>query len=141
LRAAAELTLNADLRRALAADDLDLDRIAALLDETRNVGVMLDTAGLGYMFQQAIVGLAERLRVRPEDRTQLCMLEQAVALARTAPLDVNLWKAQSIYAELVWTVEPAMRVRAAQDDEAAQVWVDRFTALGEQLGFWMETRQ
>jgi hypothetical protein len=69
------------------------------------------------------------------------MLEQAVALARTAPLDVNLWKAQSIYAELVWTVEPAMRVRAAQDDEAAQVWVDRFTALGEQLGFWMETRQ
>jgi hypothetical protein len=141
LRMAAELTLNADLRRALTAGDLDLDRIAALLDEARGVGIVLDTAGLGYMFQQAIVRLAERLRVRPEDRTQLRMLEQAVALARTAPLDVNLWKAQSIYAELVWTVEPAMRVRAVQDDEAAQVWIDRFTALGEQLGFCVEMRR
>jgi len=126
---AADFFLNTNLRRALEKEELDLDRITTLLDEAARGKITLDTAGLGYALQQ-IMG---RLAADPTDLTVLKKLQVAAALVRTLPFEVDLWRAQNVYYELLRGVYPEFLDKADQGDEEAQAWVERFVPLGEAL--------
>jgi hypothetical protein len=45
---------------------------------------------------------------------------------------VNLWKPQNVYFQLLHGVLPDMKGRG---DEKSKVWIERFVALGDKLGF------
>jgi hypothetical protein len=130
---AADFFLNTTLRRALEQEELDLDRITTLLDEAARGKITLDTAGLGYTLQQTLQQIMGRLAADPTDLTVLKKLQATAALVRTLPFEVDLWRAQNVYYELLRGVYPEFLDKADQGDEEAHAWVERFIPLGEGL--------
>lgn len=133
----ADFFLNTSLRRALEAEELDLGQITTLLAEAQRDNITLDTAGLGGAFQPSLQRLLGRLAATPADLTLLQKLQATVALLRTFPFAVDLWKAQNLYYALLGTVYPEFLDQADQGDATAQSWVECFIALGATLGVWV----
>jgi len=132
-QSAAEFILNTDLRQSFSSETLEVDRITSLLEEAKAWNVELDTEGLGYMMQQALEKIMTRLVSTPDDITVMENLVDAVVLARSAPLTVNLWKVQNLYYEMLKNNYPENQKRAQQGDETAAEWTTRFLSLGQQL--------
>ena len=137
--ASAEFVLNSHLRKALDnSDEFDLGRIGTLLDEAQMEDVSLDTASLEYVFRRSIERMAERLSASPTDLSLLQKLEEAAGLMESLPFEVNTWRVQNVFYEMVQTVCPEVKRRAEQGDAQAQEWVGSFLALGEKLSVLVE---
>lgn len=137
--ASAEFVLNSRLRQALdSSDEFDLRRIGTLLDEAQMEDVSLDTASLEYVFRRSVERMAERLSASPTDFSLLQKLEEAAGLMESLPFEVNTWRVQNVFYEMVQTVYPEVKRRAEQGDAQAQEWVGSFVALGEKLSVLVE---
>ena len=96
LAVAADLCLNAKLRRVLQGEGLDPEVVRPLLEEARLAGATLDATALGLLLAVNIESLAEQLLEQPDDLARLERLNKAAQLVRTLPFEVNLWKTQNI---------------------------------------------
>jgi alpha-amylase/alpha-mannosidase (GH57 family) len=136
---AAEFTLNADLRHAIEAENLNLHRIQTLLEEVKRVGVPLDNATLEFAFRVKLEAMADRLRSKPADLALLQSLSGAVDVARSTPLNVQLWRIQNIYSGLVKEIYLPMRdgKQPFQNGDRNQ-WLELFRSLGERISFQLE---
>jgi hypothetical protein len=132
LTAAAGLALNGLLREALESDEPDPERVRALLEDAEKADVELAAASLGYTLSRTVERLAARLAESPFDPDRLDHLDAAVRLARSLPFEVDFWKAQNIYHDLLLEAYPEA-LRRAPADEAARSFAERFAALGEPL--------
>jgi len=132
-RMAAELALNTSLKEALEAPAPDPARLAAILEEAKNVGVVLHEDGLGLSVSHTLERLAESLRGDPSDLARLEELEAVVDLARQLPFEVDFWQVQNVYYRLLRSVWPGGRREAEAGLEDARKWTERFLALGEKL--------
>jgi len=56
------------------------------------------------------------------------MVEALVSLSRVPPLEVDLWKSQNIYYQLVGALSGANQTRISG------AWLDHFRGLGKWLG-------
>src|SRR5690606_31110236 len=130
---AAEFVLNRDIRATLAADRVDLDHARELLEEAEAIRVQLDREGLSYVFGKALERIAYQLLEQPHDLQLLEAWDGLASLIASLPFDVNLWKSQNVFYELLNTVYPAVRERADGGEAEAGRWAELFTALGEQL--------
>jgi len=130
---AADFMINKDLRWAVSEDEPNLKQIHALTQEAAVWKISLDTAGLGYRLSRTIGRMAERLREHPADLAHLQALAATVELAKTLPFEVNLWRCQNIYFEVLQSACPDFLARAEDADDEAQSWLDHFAALGQQL--------
>ena len=133
LEIAAEVTLNSDLRRAFENDDLDLGKIGALVDEAQVAKVPFDSPTLEYAIRKTLERLATRLASSPGDLPLLEKLNASVAMARSLPFEVALWRAQNIYYNLMLTEYRRVHEQAAAGDPEAQAWAECFRALGSKL--------
>lgn len=133
-RTAAEVVLSAELRRAFEQEEPDLDQVRAHLEAVAMWRIDLDTEGLSYALRRTMERLADRFRAEPSDLANLQRLDTIVSLARFLPFEVNLWKAQNTYYEVLHTAHPDFfREMAEQGDESASTWVSHFLTLGEKL--------
>ncbi len=132
---AAEFAINTELRRLLQAYPLDLDRIQALRSEAARSGVLIDSAGLGYALARTIERITEQFRASSESIDQLQQLDSAIALAQSLPLEVDIWKTQNVYYELLQTIYPEFQKEADQGYQDARQWIAAFNALGRRLRF------
>jgi alpha-amylase/alpha-mannosidase (GH57 family) len=114
-QAAAELVLNVDLRRAFEEPLVDSEEVERLLEETRALGVDLDTVGLSYALGKALEAMLAHLEKHPDDPGLVHRLESMVDLARSAPFQVNLWQAQNRCYGMLQTALPAMEPAVAED--------------------------
>ena len=130
--AAAELVLNGYLRQALEQEEVDAERVNALLEAAKLEGVPLDTATLEFAYRHKLERLTERLIVSPTvDLLQ--QLDSAASLIRALPFRVDLWKIQNSYYRLLENIYPNMQRQKEQGDLAAQAWLNAFKALGRKL--------
>jgi hypothetical protein len=136
LTMSAEFVVNAALRRQFSSPDPDLDRIRALLDAARTDKVSLDAPGLGYAFKKNLDRLFTSLLEAPSDLGLLNKLASLVAMARALPFEVNLWRVQNVYHQLLRNAYPAMR---ELPEEESQAWTAKFEQLGRQLSFEIST--
>ena len=134
----AEFVLNHSLRRAIENIELDVRKLQSMLEEAKRQHVGLDGKGLGHAFSHALERLALRVQMTPSDLPSLQRLHAAVALVPTLPFDVNLWKVQNFYAELVHTAQLEIRRRAVQGSAVAAEWCDTFDKLGQLLKVCLE---
>jgi len=132
-QSAAEFILNSDLRKAVSGDSLDLERMRSILDDTRTWKVELDTEELSYLLQQTLERMMARLVTTPEDIDFLKELLDAARMLRALPFQVDLWKVQNLYHEMLKSTYPEFQTRAQQGDKAAQEWLNQFVSLGQQL--------
>lgn len=133
LYTATEFVLNTSLRYALAEDEPDLERIKAILNEAKIFKVPLDGASLGYIIKKSLEKMGERLYENPEDISQIRRLDSFVGLILTLPFEVDLWKIQNIYYEMLQRNYPELQAKEIQGDESLRTWIEHFEALGDKL--------
>jgi len=130
---AAEFTLNSLLRRELDAGKIDLDRVHALLVESKRTGISLDAQTLEFAMRGATERLAEKWFGDPESMERLHALSDAAGLAPAFPFPTDLSKAQNLFFKLLQDVYPGYAERSDNGDAAASEWTAAFSALGEKL--------
>ncbi|NJN67806.1 MAG: malto-oligosyltrehalose synthase [Chloroflexaceae bacterium] len=132
--ATAEFVLNSDLRRAVAEIVPDQEHIQTILERAQMWEVELDTAGLAYTIQETMEQLVRRVHDCPNERETLQSLESFIDVIRSMPFEVDFWKIQNAYFELVNTVYVEMQECADEGDEDARLWATHFISLGDKLG-------
>jgi len=130
---AAEVTLNNDLRRALESENMNFGRIAALVDEVTTAGVPFDATTLEFALRKNLERMAELFSAEPARRDLLEDLSGGIRISKLLPFEVQLWRVQNMFYNLMLTVYPRMQNRAATGDEEARAWVDAFRTLGARL--------
>ncbi|MEZ0227499.1 MAG: DUF3536 domain-containing protein [Planctomycetota bacterium] len=109
---AAGLVLNAHLRRAFEARPVDIARIKTLLDEAARARVTLDKDGLSFTLEATIESLFEDLAKAPGDEKLIATLKEILEIHRKLPFDVNLWRVQNVYWDLLRRAEPDVKRNA-----------------------------
>jgi len=130
---AAEFILNTDLRRALAADELDAARIENLVANAHIWDSELDLEGHGYLLQQTLIRMMRLVFENPDDQELLERLTSAVDLGSRLPFPLDLGQVQTLYYRMLPTARAERNARAAQGSEAAVSWMERFDILGHHL--------
>jgi hypothetical protein len=130
--AAAELVLNGDLRRALQHQEINAERVTALLESAKIAGVTLDTSTLEFAYRQNLQRLANCLARRPAVSV-LRELRDATELLVKLPFAVDLWRVQNIFYVLVQSVYPQMQKRQLEGEQTAQEWVTVFEDIAQRL--------
>jgi alpha-amylase/alpha-mannosidase (GH57 family) len=100
-REAASLVLHANLRRGFEADPVDLQAVRAVLDEAQKLRLPLDGQVLAYSLQTTLERMAERYAREPGNAELLAQLRAVLELHERLPFDVNLWKVQNVYWDLL----------------------------------------
>lgn len=137
---AAEFALNSSLRTAFEdSDNIDFTRIDALLDEAGANNVTLDGTTLGFALREAIKRLSEEFLENSDNLELMKKLEAAAGLARSLPFDVNVWRSQNHYYQMLQKIYPAWLEKALAGDSMAREWVYHFVALGQNLSVKVDT--
>jgi alpha-amylase/alpha-mannosidase (GH57 family) len=134
-QAAAEVTLNAELRRAIEAESLNVDLVRALMEEAKAVHVNLDAATLEYALRGKLERIAEEWESQPCNAEKLTSLESAVKLARSFPFEIRLWEIQNVYHSVLLNSANGNKPHAAGCE--GPEWTQTFRSLGDQLGMRM----
>jgi hypothetical protein len=132
-RLTANVALNTGLRLALTEPWPNLEEIEAQLRAAELWNIDLDDEGLAYALQQSIDQLAIKYGENPEDLEQLDHLVVMAELARSLPFEVNLWKAQNIYWNILRTHYPEVQQAKQTSGSDDAEWLDRFRRLGDLL--------
>ncbi len=132
-RATAEFVINADLRRALGAERLDVPGLSALLEEAARERVPIDAETLEYLLGQRLEQFARDFAEEPGKLPRLETLRQAVDLARRFPFPVRLWPVQNALWRSLQREYAPMLERAESGVPAARAWLKSVTALAERL--------
>ncbi len=136
---AAEFALNSSLRAAFEdSENLDFTRINALLDEARANNVTLDSTTLGFALWKTIKRLSEQFLENSDNLELMKKLEAAAGLARSLPFDMNVWRSQNNYYQMLQKIYPARLEQALANDPIAHEWVEHFVALGRNLSVKIE---
>lgn len=134
-QAAAEVTLNAELRRAIEAETVSVDMVRALMEEAKAVHVSLDAATLEFALRRKLQAMAEDWELHPCDLEKVGSLEAAVRLARSFPFEIRLWEIQNAYHSVLKSSANGHQ----REDAGCELpeWNQTFRSLGEQLGMRM----
>jgi alpha-amylase/alpha-mannosidase (GH57 family) len=136
---AAEFALNGNLREAFEdLENIDLNRIKTLLEESKSQGVTLDGATLGFSLKKAIKRVSDQLMEARDNLELMKRLETAAAIARELPFDVNTWRSQNNYYQMLQNNYPERLDQAMKGDAEAREWVEHFAALGRNLSVKIE---
>jgi hypothetical protein len=136
---AAEFALNSSLRAAFEdVDNLDFTRINALFDEARANKVPLDGDTLGFALRKAIRHLSEQFLENSDNLELMKKLEAAAGLAHNLPFEVNVWRSQNNYYQMLQKVYPGWVEKALANNPEAAEWVEHFVALGKNLAVKVE---
>jgi alpha-amylase/alpha-mannosidase (GH57 family) len=136
---AAEFALNSSLRAAFEdVDNLDFTRINALFDEARANNVPLDGETLAFALRKTIRHLSEQFLENSDNLDLMKKLESAAGLARSLPFEVNVWRSQNNYYQILQKVYPGWREKALADNPEAREWVEHFAAVGRNLAVKVE---
>ena len=136
---AAEFAINSSLRGVLESpENLDFAKISTLLEEVRGDNVPLDGATLGFALRKTIRRLSEQFLENPDEIELMKKFEAAAGVARNLPFEVNVWRAQNNFYQMLRKVYPQWAERAAQGDAAAREWVEHFVELGKNLSVKVE---
>jgi hypothetical protein len=132
---ATEIVLNTELRRQFESDSMDLERVRALLVECGSTHVTLYNEDLAYALKGYFDRVSDRFVSSFSDLDALQRLLDAAELTHSTPFQINLWKPQNAYFDVMMAALPKMREKAGQGNEQVKTWVEKFVMLGDKLGF------
>lgn len=131
--AAAEYILNTDLKRIFEKEDLEIENLKKLIDETRRWSVNIDTITIGFVASSWLNLLMERLYQQPEDLRLFEKIDNTLEVLKPLSLSLDLWKAQNDYFSKGKNFYNTMKEKAGNGDSFAKNWVKVFLKLGYYL--------
>jgi len=134
-RAAAELTLNIDLKRIFTDDTIDVDRAQSIADDIRQLGVPLASEEMEFTARHRVEQMLKELEEDPSAFTLLQEIREVIELLKPLPLEINYWQMQNIYYRMAKTAYMDFLLRARSGDKLAQNWIEAVKRLGQSLFF------
>ena len=137
-RAAAELTLNIDLKRIFTDDTIDVDRAQSIAEDIRQLGVPLASEEMEFTARHRVEQMLKELEEDPSAFTLLQEIREVIELLKPLPLEINYWQMQNIYYRMAKTAYMDFLLRARSGDKVAQNWIEAVKRLGQSLFFNIE---
>ena len=131
--AAAEYILNTDLKRIFEKEDLEIETLKKLIDETRRWSVNIDTTTIGFVASSWLNLLMEKLYQQPENLRLFEKIDNTLEVLKPLSLSLDLWKTQNDYFSKGKNFYNTMKEKAENGDSFAKNWVKVFLKLGYYL--------
>ncbi len=128
-----EWVLNRDLEEALSKPRWDKDAITRILAESEKWAHLLNTTALAYTATASLSRMGRQMQAHLGDLDAIIALEEALALARTFPFDMDLGTLQNLYYRLL-----RRTVRNASEPPLNPKWVQHFYAMAPALNIEVE---
>jgi hypothetical protein len=125
--------INADLMRALAQDDVDLDQLAQLIDEVKQWSLEIDKQAVTFLLQRKVTALMTAFARAPQETSVLADICFLLHIVGPLFLPLDLWKAQNIYFDVGKKRLEKERTLAGQGNRHAQQWIAQFGQVGQYL--------
>ena len=129
LRVTAEFVLNSRLRAAFSAENFNIGEIQDLLNTVKREDIQLDTPGLAFVLRKTINRMGEDLEANLT-LANLARFDEALSLLKLVPFDVDLWRTQNMFFELL---QRAPSIEEFQNEEAQ----NHLISIGERLGLYV----
>jgi len=130
---AAEYVLNTDLKRIFEEEDLEIEKLERLIDETRRWSVRTDTTTIEFVASSWLNLLMQKLYQQPEDLRLFEKIDNTLEVSKPLSLSLDLWKAQNNYFSIGKEFYNTMKRKAENGDGFAKSWVKEFLKLGYYL--------
>jgi hypothetical protein len=140
----AEFILNQDICRAIQAEEIDLNQLRNLADESARLSLDLDREKLRFEGGQKISQLMNRLGGEaaletalggsPEDVKLLQTIERTVEILKLITPEMDLQNAQNVFFSIAKSRYAQIKAKAQSGDETAQKWIGLFENLAQHLG-------
>jgi alpha-amylase/alpha-mannosidase (GH57 family) len=134
LKTAADFILHIDIVNQFEAEQTDIERLNALLDEAKRRKVNVWDDELNFAISRKMERIIALLQESPGDAALAAHAQQLAGIVRDLPIDPNLWRVRNKYWKMLKTELPEFRKKASEDESAAE-FVKHFLALGERLNF------
>ncbi len=130
---AAEYVLNTDLKRIFEEEDLEIEKLEKLIEETGRWPVKTDTTTIEFVASSWLNLLIEKLYRQPEDLRLFEKIDRALEVLKPLSLSLDLWKAQNNYFSIGKDFHNKMKEKAGNGDSLAKRWIEDFLKLGYYL--------
>jgi alpha-amylase/alpha-mannosidase (GH57 family) len=128
-----EFILNADFKKLMEKDELDIDGIQRIVDEFAKWALQPDKTLLGFASSSKINTLMLELQIHPENLSFLKTIDTLLEILEDFPLDLNLWKSQNIYFTLCNNMYKKMQEKTNTGDPLAYEWIRSMESIGRYL--------
>lgn len=129
---AAKLALKKEIIESLVRGQLNVDSTSFLLNELNRWRITLDTQWLEISLRKIIEKDMELFQENPK-RENLQRMNTLVTIIFLFPVQINLWRVQNIYYEVLQSLYSDVKEKADGGDEQARVWLAEFLHLGQRL--------
>ena len=133
LESTAEFIVNHDLTKMLDGDPSDVEAIKRLLADAASWNIKVDQAALKHTFEMAMARRTYELVETPGSIDLLNHLIEMVELGKLLPSEVDWGIPQNFFYTVLKRDLPQYQAKAAENNEAARIWIGRFTSLGDKL--------
>ena len=132
---AAEFILLADLRKALAEEAINAEKIRGIAEEMKRWNGPPYAKDLEFTVRRRVEDLMDRISGNPSDEALLAEFQGLLELLRSLPLESNFWQVQNRYYALAKKAYREQFAKAKAGDKGASAWVTRFETIGQLLLF------
>lgn len=136
--AAAELSLNFELRKEFSEAEVSVEKVKALSDDIRRWHVPLSAVDLEFLVRHRVEDMMRRLLGDPSDEKLIGEITKIVELLQQLAVDVNYWQIQNDFYRAARMAYLDFLRSARSGDAAAGSWVDAFRRLGQTIWFNVE---
>jgi len=136
LKTAAEQALQTSVLDQLALPVPDFAKVRHLFEEAEHSGVAFEQTALSFALQNLLRRLSDKWRETPDSNKTVQALLDAVTLATTPPNQVDLWRTQNTFYELLQTVyrDQLQKTQKSSPDALRTLkWLRLFEQLGVKL--------
>ncbi|HOC45434.1 MAG: DUF3536 domain-containing protein [Syntrophorhabdaceae bacterium] len=133
-RAAAEYTLNLDLKKAFSQEKIDLEQVRAIVNQVEKAHLSYD-AEVERVIRKRLEAEVAELYEDPVNISLMQKVKETMDAARSVPVTKNLWNVQNIYFHMMKTVYPDLIKIGQETENGVAYWIETFRALGQAFEF------
>lgn len=130
-RTAAEVALNAQIRRMLSSEDMDVETFSKLVSDSKSLSISLDSELISLEASEKVSRELNRLINSPADVKMIENIDRLIRILRELPLKLNLWHSQNTAFKMAENVYKPMKMKGDEDSKA---WLSAFERLCESIG-------
>ena len=134
-RTATEIVLNAEIRRFLAAEEIDVESLNKIIHDSKSLSIEFETEIISLEASEKIVKEFTKLTDAPLDIKKLENLEKLITALNELPLKLNLWYAQNIAFDIAQKTYNPLNEKK---DEFSQSWVLSYQKLCKSIGIRLD---
>jgi hypothetical protein len=130
---AAEHIVNLDLKRLFEKEDVDIERLKQLIQESTRWNINLDRVAIEYNISLWVTSVMEKAWQDPTDPFIFERITDVLKLLEPLSLNLNFWKAQNMYFSLKERLNYVMVNETKKADRSTREWQDALNDLGDKL--------